>query len=213
MNRKVKILGLLVAVFALSGVATASASAAEYHSEVATTFLQGNQVTTNVFATPAGNVKCKKAEFLGQQSTATATSLTIEPLYTECTAFGQNAEVTMNGCDYTFKPLSAASSTVEINCPTGKHITIDVPAGKCEVTVFPTLPTKDTVDTVAGGSGATRDLTVESTVEGIEIEPEGTGTICGATGVKTDKTSYTGTVTLKGFSNAGHTTQVGIWVQ
>jgi hypothetical protein len=44
----------------------------------------------------------------------------------------------------------------------------------------------------------------------IHYEVTGPGTACGTIGAHTDGT-LTGTVRIKGFTSAAHTTQVGIW--
>ena len=117
MIRKFKALGLaLVAVFAMSAVV---ASAAQATAGTLTTFPAGKTVIATAEQTAEhefvlkdheaepgkfANTKCKKAVFTGTAGVATgATSVTAHPVYTECTAFGQNATITTTGCDYLLK--------------------------------------------------------------------------------------------------------------
>ena len=47
------------------------------------------------------NTKCKKAIFTGTAGVDEGvSSVTVHPVYTECTAFGQVATITTTGCDY-----------------------------------------------------------------------------------------------------------------
>jgi hypothetical protein len=226
MNRKLKALGLaLVAVFAMSAVAASGAQAAQFHSASAsgTTYLTGNQATTNLFSTTAGNVKCKKATFGGSYTGGTtATDLTITPAYAECTAFGQNATVTINGCTYTFtQPTSATTGNVDLACPGSNVITVDVPAGNCTLTIGPQTLKGDVDYTNQTEASGKKDVLVTATVIEIEHTVHGPGAICGTTGLHPGETvegvsteaNYTGTVTVKGYSDVNHTNQVDIFVE
>jgi hypothetical protein len=215
MIRNLKALGLaLVAVLAMSVMAASAAQGAAFKSEAGTTFLSGSQVTENVFTTAAGKVKCKKATFSGEVTGTSVTELTIIPLYEECTAFGQSAKVTMEGCDYDFDVTTATTGHVKITCPPEKHITVHVTSGNCSLTIFGQTPGVPTVDfTNQGGPGNTRDVLVTSTVSQIEYTVDGPGTICGTAGTYkgAEGAKYDGTVTEKGANEGG--TQVGVWVE
>ncbi|HEY1854437.1 MAG TPA: hypothetical protein VGG40_07600, partial [Solirubrobacterales bacterium] len=135
--------------------------------------------------------------------------LVITPSYTGCIAFGQSATVATEGCGYNFGIFSAASSEISIFCPTGKAITANVPVGKCSLTFAAQTPTVNDFDTRNEGSGATRDILFTSTVTGIAFTKDGIGSVCGTSG----NASYNGTVLMKGFSEASHLSQVGIWTE
>src|ERR1700749_656030 len=116
MLRKLRTLGVaVVAMFVLTAVAASAASAAAFHSEKSPTFLLGEQKTENGFTTTAGTVKCKKAPFTSGEIIGTSdASVEITPAYSECTAFGQAAEVTTTGCKYKLIASTATEGNVAI---------------------------------------------------------------------------------------------------
>jgi hypothetical protein len=223
--KQLKIIGvLMVALFALSGVANASAAA--FHSEVTETSIFGQQEGENIFTTASGNVKCKKATFTQNNIMGTGSGpsfviadVTVTPEYTECTAFGQAATVDMNGGAFTITPTSATTGSVVIVQGTAP-IEVTVPTGSCDVTIAGQTPTGD-VSLANTGSGATEFVKVTAAVTGIAYTvdsttepPKGTGvsTTCGTVGAHTGA-GYTGVVNEKGFTTSAHTTQVGIKVE
>jgi len=121
MIRTLKATGLaLVAILAL-GVMAASASAAEFHSEAATTTIDSTQTTANKFVTGAGTVECSTANYSGTQTGATAKSVTVTPSYSGCSAFGfANTHVEVTGCTMTL--FADTSSTLQ--CGATGHIVI-----------------------------------------------------------------------------------------
>jgi hypothetical protein len=206
MNGKIKGLGLvLVAVLAVGAVSVAAASAAEFHSEVETTFGVGQQVTAGVYTTAAGTIKCKEISGTGVMTGKAANSITIAPSISGCTAFGQAAVWSMNGCEY----VATSSGTEHIVCPAGKEVLITVASGNCSIG---TPSQSGTATYTNQGSGSTRDVLVTSTASGLTYVVYGPGTICGTLGKHTDG-SVTGTITVKGYSNVAHTIQVGVWVE
>jgi hypothetical protein len=226
--KQLKIIGvLMVALFALAGVASASASAAEFHSEVTETSIFGQQEGENIFHTTSGNVKCKKAAFTQNNIMGTGTApnfhiakVQVSPEYSECTAFGQAAFVDMNGATYTITPTSASTGSVVIDQGTAP-IEVTVPTANCDVTIAGQTPTGNVVDLANSGTGASEFVKVTATVTGIAYtvvsttEPkkgEGESTTCGTVGAHPDA-EYTGVVNEKGFTSSAHTTQVGIKVE
>jgi hypothetical protein len=230
MSRKFKVIGLaLVAICAMSAISAAGAQAKTFHSEVETTYYTGTQTVTNVFTTTAGTVKCKGASFKGE-ATATGGSGTnwtretveVTPTYTECTAFGQAATVTTNGCEYN---LNANGTVVSVtgcsNTGVGgvaySGVVVHVTSGNCTVTVPNQHFTGAAVSYTNEGAGTTRDVAVAAAVSTqITYSVDGPGTICGTPNVPPadySDGSYAGTVTTKGYSNAAHTAQVGVWVE
>jgi hypothetical protein len=220
---KLKALGvLMVALFALSGVA--SASAAEFHSEVTETSIFGQQEGENIFHTASGNVKCALAEFtetsivgIGFGVNFAFPDETLYPEYHLCKAFGQEATVEMNGGSYTITPISATSGSVVIK-QGSVAIEVTVPTGKCNVTISGQTPA-GSLDLANIGTGSTEFVKVTATVIGIAYavdstngKKEGEATTCGTVGAHTGA-EYTGVVKEKGYTDWAHTTQVGIKVE
>jgi hypothetical protein len=165
MTRNLKNLGILVgALLAFCSLVASTASAhvpGRFTLEQDTTTVTGVGVEGGSTFTVTGNtVTCSTEEFHGHVSTpandTSATSITITPTYTGCTAFGfVGAKVTGFGhygeaerCDYTF----TAEKKVDLRCPAGRDVTID--AGTCivhvpaqnELSFFtPTTDTKEVV--------------------------------------------------------------------
>jgi hypothetical protein len=212
MIRNFKALGLaLIAVFAMSAVVASAASAAEFKSEAATTFIQGKQSTENVFTVNSRTVKCTGAEFTGKQEGTSVVNLNgIHPTYTGCTAFGLESTVTTTGCNYDFTASSATAGAVKVNCEAGKNIVVNA-AGVCIVEIGTQTPAGG-VDYTNQGSGTSRSVLVTSTAKEITATVTGPLLTCGTNGVRTNGT-YTGTVSTKGYKNAGFTEQVGVWVE
>jgi hypothetical protein len=221
MNRKFKAIGMaLVAIFAISAFSAAGAQAISFHSERETTFFQGEQIGTNIFTTTAGNVKCKKATFVGE-STGTVVekekdykteTVEVTPTYAECTAFGQAASVTSTKCEYT---LNANGTVVSVTGCEGGGVVVHVPSGNCTVTVPDQHFTAAKVEYKNEGVGTTQDVLVTADVTNqITYNVDGPGAICGTPGHYTDG-NYTGSVTTKGYKTIAHepVDHVGIWVK
>jgi len=222
MIRNLKVLGLaLVAVFAMSAMAASAASASEFTSESGTTTLHGTQVTQNVFTVTGGNVKCNTATFRTTATVGTtALDVTVKPTYSSCTAIGQTSTINMNGCEYKITPTSTTTGTVAIvNCAGNIIVTSGDPVVSCTITVTPTNPIDNAVDFTEEGAGKTRDVLVTSTAKGLSYIVDGPNgernenTICGKADDPAVTTSgvYTGSVTVKGYSDAV-VTQVGIFI-
>ena len=215
MTRNLKILGLaLVAAFAMSAVVASSASAYLGTTEKQPSTLTGAQENTNVFTTHGGEVKCTTATYHGEQATTSASSITLTPTYTGCTAFGFiNIPIHTNNCHYLFTPVTPLTNprqaTVHIICPT-KPIEITAPG--CEVTVESQTPTGGTITVKNIGAGATRELTIETALTGIHYtEHERAGfPNCKSETVTTTNGTFTGNAKLKAESVAG--VQHGIFI-
>jgi hypothetical protein len=212
MIRNLKVFGLaVVAMVAMTAVAASAASAAEFHSEAATTNLTGAQTEQNVFTVTGGTVKCNVATFSGTQTGATKGEVEVEPEYSGCTAFGQVTHIHSNGCKYGLTSEGKAS----IKCgPSPIEVTVGTPTVSCTIKVGTHTPKNNDVDYTNEGAGKTRDILVRATVGKIPLTAnEGitytsSGGICGASG---SNGAYRGTVTTKGYSDAAHMVQVGIW--
>jgi len=209
MTRNLKAGGLaLIAVLAMSAFAASMASA-KYDSEIKTTYVHAVSTTNEVTTTTAGTVTCKKATFTGvlngtQVSSVppiyTSKVVTSSPSVSECTAFGFPAEVKMNGCQYEFLEPTSLKAGTKILCPEGKQIEI-VAIGFCTMTIGTQTP-GGSVSYANEGIGASRDVKITRSETGM--------TYGGNCGSGTNAT-YSGTTTMKGYSDSGLTNQVGIW--
>jgi hypothetical protein len=218
MNGKLKALGLaLVAVLALSAVAASAASASKLHSGSAsgTTYLTGTQIGTNQLDTEAGNIKCTTVGAKGSYAGSTTEEGTVEGLtYSGCT-LGLIAHIDTMGCAFTGTAGTAPTTEAHIVCPTTAggvthEITIVLTQGGAPVCSFD-IP-EQTVELHAQGDGATPDGIEVSTTSKIKYTvtyPGAPGTRCGMVGAHSDGT-YTGSFSLKGYSNAAHSSQVNL---
>jgi len=214
MIHTLKTMGIaLIAVLAMSAVATSAASANPlFHTEFAGTTLTGGQtgIVANVLKTDLGEMKCKVVQFGGSQAAQTTTTMTLNPKYEECKIGGSNATVTLNGCAYTFH-LEEQAEPVEarmgIECPfAGGKIEIHV--GECTITV-PAQEPRKTVTFTNEGEGTTRSVVADLNVSGIHYIEHGAG--CASETVTTENGTYTGVITVKGEDSEGH--HKGIWVE
>lgn len=227
--RNLKALGLaLVAIFAMCAVAAQGASAEDlFHSEVEHTILDARALNNQVFVTPVGSVECESLSVEATLSAKTVAEITAAPTYgkpnlpesehakTECKAniAGSllDTRVTFTECHYLFTSATNATGhhITHVVCPTGQEIHIEPfilgKYRKC-FTIPTQTPTGGGVQMTNHGAGATRDITLNATVEGIEYTKEGS---CG-TGTANDAT-YNGESTVTGTDTAGN--QVGIWVE
>jgi hypothetical protein len=184
----------------------ASASAAEFHSEAATTGIDGSQKTKNKFITEAGTVECSGVNFTGTQSGATATSVTVTPSYSGCTAFGfATAHVEVTGC--TMKIFS--SGTSELLCGATGHIVITPTffGSVCTTTIGGNQHFATGLTFTNEGAGTSRDTVVDQNITGIKYTSSGGS--CGTAGSHSDGT-LSGSVTTTGTAGGK---QVGIWWQ
>jgi hypothetical protein len=130
--KRIKIIGLaIVAVFAMSVVGVASASAHEFVASK-TGKLTGKALNTHVFKTKAGNVECKKATLpvsaVNEVKELKAKTQEVEVKYEECKAFGfVSAEV--SNAKYLFSAETTKNASVKN--------TVTVKASTCTVTVEP----------------------------------------------------------------------------
>jgi uncharacterized membrane protein len=216
MGRKFKMLGAtLVAVLAVGAAAAPAASAAEFHSESETTFLTGIQAKENIFTFSGGTFKCKFAGLDGEYMGKTQLTYTVSPTYADCSAFGQSVVLDMNECHFGYGASTAVSPPVhyegkaQIACPEGKQIVITVgsPTVQCTIKIGSQTPSGST-DYTNEGSGGSRNILVTSTTTGIVYTSS--GGICGKSGAAS---TYTGSTTFKGYADAAHTQQTGIWVE
>jgi hypothetical protein len=223
MTRNLKVLGLaLVAALAMSAVAASAASATpfEFHSEASSTVLTGSQEGTDVFTTDAGTVSCGEANYIGSQSAATTTTVSVLPTYSNCTAFGFiSVPIVVNGCEYLFHagtasttgepPVTHYEGTADVVCPAGKVIEVKAPG--CTVTVGSQTGLQKVTYTNKEGGGF-EDVTVDVNMTGIKYEEHNKGLFptCANNTVPKSNGTYTGAATVTGDAGGG---QVNIWVE
>ena len=213
MTRNLKVLGMALAMaFAFAAFASA-ASAATHHfdggaGETLSVVTNENQVFTTTTGGTQGFI-CKGVAFNSTLEVATSTSVTVEPLYTNCHTEENGVEtttqmtLTTNGCHYTFQGLTTSGNptggehaNVELSCPEGAAgMTTDVTAFKLRCTNVPPQTIAHAVRYEDLGNGQVK---VIPTAHGIESKTEG---VCeGKEGVGSDQIhnngSYTGSVTV-----------------
>ncbi|TMK99149.1 MAG: hypothetical protein E6G34_06535 [Actinobacteria bacterium] len=148
MSRRRSIGLALVAAFAFSAVAVASAEPPdeyEYSGAAGTTFT-GKQLATQKFKTNAGTVECKKAKYEGVvPATKKSTTAKVKYTYSECEVPGiGSATVENKGCEYEFlEPIDNEPETgdkvhhgkVSVISEAGKTCETVITAVTCKVTV------------------------------------------------------------------------------
>jgi hypothetical protein len=179
-NRRIlKTLGVLaVAVFALSVIGAASASAAPKFTASATGTLIGSAKTNQVFTTNGGTTTCTSAATEGAIVSTSSPEQEVTVTYGGCTAFGF-INVKITPATYLF----TANGEVHIK----NTITIEPIGAGCTVTVKP-----QTVKSVAFDNEPTNKITETSTVKAIKYTS--TGGLCGSSG---ENGTYTGNSILE----------------
>jgi len=185
MTRNLKALGLaLVAVFAMSVVGASAAQAASHHFDgTVGDALEAHALTTQIFKPVTGEPKqfeCTEIKVAGKVEEATATSVTVEPLYSGCTAFTPpettvSASVKPNGCHYRFtgvtttgNPTGGEHATVDVICPEGKEIEIRVTGLNLKCSTVPAQEVKDAVRYEEDSSNPEGAVIVKATAHGFE---------------------------------------------
>ncbi len=199
-------LALCAVLCALGGVTASAALAApgEFTAGAAPATITGSQVATHSFeyTNAQGSfikVKCSVATFEGTSSTASGIDLTVTPAYSSCTYAGLAAVVRMNGCKYTFTGKAEKTANVDITgCTPGKTITIKV--GNCTVSIPEQSELAHVVFTNEGTASA-MDSLANATITGINNTQ--TGSECAAPGLTSSDASYSGTTTVKAFTDSG----------
>ncbi|HEV2791767.1 MAG TPA: hypothetical protein VGV69_10750 [Solirubrobacterales bacterium] len=129
----------LLAAFGVAATATSAASATEFTSASSPVAFHAVQSEAEplVLRFDGYEVVCQVATFSGEVSTPT-TSVTITPKYSEVCNSGFGYKVTMNGCDYLLHlPAIGNSATVDLVCPAGKDVTLEIGGGVCTVHIPP----------------------------------------------------------------------------
>jgi hypothetical protein len=210
MLRNLKRAAVLFGALCALGVVTASSAfAAEFTFGAAPAAITGSQTEQNIFAVKntAGSriqVKCSVASFEGTSSTASGNELTITAEYSGCTLGGLAASVTMNGCKYTFTGAGSGALTALVDvagCTPGKTITVK--KGNCTISVGEQTGLNH-VTFENGGTASEMDTLARAAVSNITSTQ--TGSECPAPGATQSDGTYSGTVTVKAFSDLGSRT-------
>ena len=132
------------------------------------------------------------------------------------TVKGSAITVNFNGCDYVFDSDTGTTggtvtagehAKVDIKCPAGKHVEILATGLKLQcIDLF-----EQSVHGVKyfdhETAGGTEAVSIHATAYGIDSTTTG---VCGSGEHSTG--TYTGEVTVSGFSNSGHTSPTDVWV-
>jgi hypothetical protein len=222
MTRKLAVLVSAFIVAAFVGAVAVSPALAEepalFHSEASHTTLTGEQVGTDVLTVNGGNVECKKITYKGTAEVQSPSEITLEPSYSECTAFGfAGAEVKVNGCAYVLHSGTKEGGNLEgsfdIECPEGKTIEFIatlVGTKRCTLTL-PAQKGLGTLTYVNEGAGTSRDYKANLSLSAVKYTQDaGTGLgVCSSGSFENGK--YSGTATVKGENSKEE--KVGVWVE
>jgi hypothetical protein len=119
--------------------------------------------------------------------------------YIGCVMLGQEATVSMNGCNYAFH----ASGVTDILCPPGNEITFSIPSPPCDVKI----PAQSGLGTVTYSNiNGETEITVSQSITGISGTAVGAG--CPATGSFTNGNVTTGNFILTAEKDDGTKTMV-----
>ncbi len=223
MIRTMKALGLaIVAVAAMSMAAASLAQGSQLHAtHNGNVVITGHQhagenvfqVTTSLAEDKGPKVKCTQTTFesteqFKQGTQVTTDELTVTPVYSGCTAFGQNATVKMNGCHYTATGAStpALTADVDVVCATaGKQI--EITTAICQVKV-PPQTTSGHITFANIAAPEPHHVTATVTVNQIKHEYSA-GIGCAHTkAVQTQDADYEGFITFKAYKHANIVHQV-----
>jgi hypothetical protein len=200
--RNLKILGLaFVAVLAMSAVASASASAAQFMSEgnVSGSITADQEAGNNhVFSVDGTEVKCTTAHFATMGLIASPTEqITVHPEYSGCTAFGfVGAEVNTSGCDYVLHASGSIDVVQGASTPTCNGISVH--AATCTVVVG----TQNGLSSVSYENLANGTVRIKANVTGIKVNKTEDGFLCPLSGTGAGTGTYTGNTLAEG-KNAG----------
>jgi opacity protein-like surface antigen len=209
MTRNLKALGLaFAAVFAISAMAASAAQATEAHftanSPTGNVYYTAKQHPGNphlVLETEFGSLDCSMVE--GTSTTSANTSTTIQSTVNyfgttgagtneeACEAFGLEATVDMNGCEYifhagTYEASEKSTGTVDLSCPGTEGPTIAILGGAaCTLTIHAQSGLGPVHYTTTHTSGHPEEITIQSTIaSGVEYTAE--GPFCEGSGVTED---------------------------
>jgi len=194
----------------MSAVFASSAPAAEFHSEGSSTVVTGSQEGTAVFATTGGTVECEEATVVGSTSGTTSTTISGEPTFSDCRAFGfASATINTNGCEFVAHSDGTGDLT-GCNSSSGVIVTTSLFGTlKCKLTIVPQTGIGSATYTNVG-SGSTREITVDSESANISyIEHGGTGFGACSSSIIQNSGEFEGQGVVTGEDANGN--HIGIW--
>ena len=125
---------LALAIFALSAIGVANASAAPTFTASATGSISGKATETQEFTINAGTVRCSTATTSGTITSTASTDQHAHVTYSGCTAFAGFVPVHNITATYTFtangKVHIVGNITITITAPFGATCTVTVPGGQ-----------------------------------------------------------------------------------
>jgi hypothetical protein len=160
---------LVIAVFALSAIGAASASAATFTAS-ATGSLSGKATATQEFGINAGTVRCGTALSSGTIVSTASPEQHVSVTYSSCTAFAGFIPVHNIEATYVF------TADGKVHIKNQITITVTAPFGTCHVTV----PGGQTVSSVTYANLAGGKMSVTPNITGITYST--TGGTCGSGG-------------------------------
>jgi len=213
--RNVKGFGLLlILVLSIGSLSANIAAANEFNAEKYPVTLTGSKDGTfqDVLTTTAGTGKCTTPTYAGTAS-ASSTAVALIPTYTGCTYAGFPATATTTGCFFIFN-IGAGATTdgdADFECVGGAEFTLTAVSGGVDKCTFHMKSQTDiggTVKYINIGSGATREITIEANLSGIDYtHTAGTGI-----GSCTSGSSTTGTWVFKTVVTAESGSHVGYFL-
>jgi hypothetical protein len=179
--RNFKLFGVLAAVLALSAIAAANASAAEFTFS-ATGALTGKALANQVFTTNGGTITCTKVAISGTIEKTANTDLDVEQSFSGCTAFGfATVDITLQW------PVKITGFFKKVHFRSPFKITPTLfGVSVCTVTFG-----EQEVGTVDLSNATASTVKVDPTVTGIKYTSS--GGICGSSG---ENGTYTGAIEI-----------------
>jgi hypothetical protein len=183
MSSRMKILGLVFALFAIQAIAASAAQASQYTASSYPASAAGSNTSgSETFTTPGGTVQCNTNWTV--HASFGVGSIFGTAHWTSCKAFGfLNATVSLQGCSFQSNAGAAKGggvydNSVSVVCPAGKTITIT--AGTCLVDVPAQTGLKNVKTTnLAGGTVTVQPnvtpITMNVTTDGFGCPLPGTG--------------------------------------
>jgi hypothetical protein len=158
-----KTLGLLVlAILALvAAFSTVSASASEFTMSKGGLKFNETTLKKHTLYVTGSAAACTNVTFEGQTSGTTSTSEAVIPTFSNCTAFGFAANVTVTTCKLTFGAngtVTLANTHTEPADPCSIHITVDNVFAHCKVT----LTEQSIASAVSYSNGPNNDIILKA---------------------------------------------------
>jgi hypothetical protein len=202
MKRALKALALVLAITAMSAVASSAAQAApgKYTCVGHTTcIITSDQETTNEFTVETGIVKCTGLAIAKKTINNEAASVAVHPEYSGCKAFGVAATVNTTGCNYVFPIEVGGATPTEVSCSGTNKITVTPTGIACVVTVG----NQSGINGISLANVAGSPSDIKQTISATNITYTETGAGCHLGGGTHANGKYTGTNKITGFEDIG----------